>query len=278
VVAFIAQACQSPFKTIQFIISMDHHRGRNNRNSEENLENLIFGTRAVIEAINAGKEIDKIIIQKGLSNQLYSELRKAIKDLDIPIQIVPPEKINRITSKNHQGVLAFVSQITYYEVEDLLADVFEKGKTPLVLILDRITDVRNFGAIARSADCAGVDFIVIPSRGAAQINADAVKTSAGALNRMKVCRVDNLKNSIEYLKESGLQIIACHEKTTSYHFNADLTKPSAIIMGSEENGISNEYLKRSDMQVKIPMVGNIASLNVSVATGIILFEAVKQRL
>ncbi len=277
-VAFIAQACQSPFKTIQFIISMDHHRGRNNRNSEENLENLIFGTRAVIEAINAGKEIDKIIIQKGLSNQLYSELRKAIKDLDIPIQIVPPEKINRITSKNHQGVLAFVSQITYYEVEDLLADVFEKGKTPLVLILDRITDVRNFGAIARSADCAGVDFIVIPSRGAAQINADAVKTSAGALNRMKVCRVDNLKNSIEYLKESGLQIIACHEKTTSYHFNADLTKPSAIIMGSEENGISNEYLKRSDMQVKIPMVGNIASLNVSVATGIILFEAVKQRL
>lgn len=276
--AFIKQACQTSFKTIQFTISMDHHRGRNNRHNEENLENLIFGTRAVIEAINAGKEIDKIIIQKGLSNQLYSELRKAIKDLDIPIQIVPPEKINRITSKNHQGVLAFVSQITYYDVEDVLTDVFEKGKTPLVLILDRVTDVRNFGAIARSADCAGVDFIIIPSRGAAQINADAVKTSAGALNRMKVCRVDNLKNTIDYLKESGLQIIACHEKTESYHFNADLTKPTAIIMGSEENGISSEYLKRSDMQVKIPMVGNIASLNVSVATGIILFEAVKQRL
>lgn len=277
-VTFIEQTRQTSFKTIQFTISMDHHRGRNNRQSEENLENLIFGTRAVIEAIHAGKEIDKIIIQKGLSNQLYSELRKAIKDLDIPIQIVPPEKINRITSKNHQGVLAFVSQITYYEVEDLLTEVFEKGRVPLVLILDRVTDVRNFGAIARSADCAGVDFMIIPSRGAAQINADAVKTSAGALNRMKVCRVDNLKNSIEYLKESGLQIIACHEKTESYHFNADLTKPTAIIMGSEENGISNEYLKRSDMQVKIPMVGNIASLNVSVATGIILFEAVKQRL
>lgn len=246
--------------------------------SEHNTDNLIFGTRAVIEAVHAGKEIDKIIIQKGLSNQLYSELRKAIKDLDIPIQIVPPEKINRITNKNHQGVLAFIAQVTYYDVEDVLADVFEKGKTPLVLILDRVTDVRNFGAIARSADCAGVDFIIIPSRGAAQINPDAVKTSAGALNRMKVCRVDNLKNTIEYLKESGLQIIACHEKTENYHFNADLTKPSAIIMGSEENGISNEYLKRSDMQVKIPMVGNIASLNVSVATGIILFEAVKQRL
>jgi 23S rRNA (guanosine2251-2'-O)-methyltransferase len=257
---------------------MEHNRGRGHRDHELNADNMIFGTRAVIEAVNAGKEIDKIFIQKGLSNQLYNELRKAIKDMDIPIQIVPPEKITRLTSKNHQGVVAFISQITYYEVEDLLADVFEKGKVPLVLILDRVTDVRNFGAIARSADCAGVDFIVIPSRGAAQINADAVKTSAGALNRMKVCRVDNLKNTIEYLKDSGLQIIACHEKTSSYHFNADLAKPSAIIMGSEENGISNEYLKRSDMQVKIPMVGNIASLNVSVATGIILFEAVKQRL
>jgi 23S rRNA (guanosine2251-2'-O)-methyltransferase len=255
------------------------HRHKDDKNRRpDNDENLIFGTRAVIEAVNAGKEIDKIIIQKGLSNQLYSELRKAIKDLEIPIQIVPPEKINRITGKNHQGVLAFLAQITYYETEDLLSQVFEKGKVPLVLILDRVTDVRNFGAIARSADCAGVDFIVIPSRGAAQINADAVKTSAGALNRMPVCREDNLKNIIEYLKESGLQIIACHEKTDSYHFNADLTKPTAIIMGSEENGISNEYLKRSDMQVKIPMVGNIASLNVSVATGIILFEAVKQRL
>ncbi len=257
---------------------MEHrHKDDKNRRNDHD-ENLIFGTRAVIEAVNAGKEIDKIIIQKGLSNQLYSELRKAIKDLDIPIQIVPPEKINRITGKNHQGVLAFLAQITYYETEDLLGQVFEKGKVPLVLILDRVTDVRNFGAIARSADCAGVDFIVIPSRGAAQINADAVKTSAGALNRIPVCREDNLKNIIEYLKESGLQIIACHEKTDNYHFNADLTGPTAIIMGSEENGISNEYLKRSDMQVKIPMAGNIASLNVSVATGIILFEAVKQRL
>lgn len=257
---------------------MEQHKGSERRSREDQSENLIFGTRAVIEAVNAGKEIDKIIIQKGLSNQLYSELRRAIQDLDIPIQIVPPEKINRITTKNHQGVLAFVSQITYYDVEDLLAHVFEKGKVPLVLILDRVTDVRNFGAIARSAACADVNFIVIPSRGAAQINADAVKTSAGALNSLKVCRVDNLKNTIEYLKDSGLQIIACHEKTENYFYNADFTKPTAIIMGSEENGISNEYLKRSDMQVKIPMVGNIASLNVSVASGVILFEAVKQRL
>ncbi len=257
---------------------MEQRRRDAGHQHNHNEENLIFGTRAVIEAVNAGKEIDKIIIQKGLSNQLYTELRKAIKDLDIPIQIVPPEKINRITTKNHQGVLAFIAQVTYYEAENMLATVFEKGKVPLVLILDRITDVRNFGAIARSADCAGVDFIVIPSRGAAQINADAVKTSAGALNRIPVCREENLKNTIEYFKESGLQIVACHEKTDSYHYDADLTKPTAIIMGSEENGISNEYIKRSDIQVKIPMVGNIASLNVSVATGIILFEAVKQRL
>lgn len=276
-VAFITQTCNASFKTIQFSISMEH-RDRDNRHKEQNTDNLIFGTRAVIEAVAAGKEIDKIILQKGLSNQLFNELRKAIHGLDIPLQFVPPEKLNRITTKNHQGVVAFLAEVTYYEVEDMLTRVFEKGKTPLVLILDRVTDVRNFGAIARSADCAGVDFIVIPSRGAAQINADAVKTSAGALNRMPVCREENLKNTIEYLKESGLQIVSCHEKTESYHFDADLTKPTAIIMGSEENGISNEYLKRSDIQVKIPMVGNIASLNVSVAAGIILFEAVKQRM
>lgn len=255
-----------------------NNRGRDNRRPMPNDDNLIFGTRAVIEAVAAGKEIDKIILQKGLSNQLFNELRKAIQGKDIPLQFVPPEKLNRITTKNHQGVVAYIAEVTYYEVEDMLTQVFEKGKTPLVLILDRVTDVRNFGAIARSAECAGTDFIVIPSRGAAQINADAVKTSAGALNRIPVCREENLKNTIEYLKESGLQIVACHEKTESYHFNADLTKPTAIIMGSEENGISSEYLKRSDMQVKIPMVGTIASLNVSVATGIILFEAVKQRL
>ncbi len=160
----------------------------------------------------------------------------------------------------------------------MLARVFEKGKIPLVLIVDRVTDVRNFGAIARSAECAGVNFIVIPSRGAAQINGDAIKTSAGALHRIKVCREDNLKDVIEYLKESGLQIVSCHEKTDQLFFEADFKKPSAIIMGSEENGISGEYLKRSDMQVKIPMPGKIASLNVSVATGIVLFEAVRQRL
>jgi 23S rRNA (guanosine2251-2'-O)-methyltransferase len=243
-----------------------------------NEENLIFGTRAVIEALNAGKDIEKIVLQKGLSNELYNQLRQALKGQTVPLQFVPPEKLKRLTDKNHQGVIAYLTEITYYETEDLLSSVFESGKVPLVLILDRITDVRNFGAISRSAECAGVDFIIIPSRGAAQINGDAIKTSAGALHRLKVCREDNLKTTLEYLKESGLQIIACHEKTENLIYDADFTKPIAIIMGSEENGISSEYLKRSDMQVKIPMPGSIASLNVSVATGIILFEAVKQRL
>jgi 23S rRNA (guanosine2251-2'-O)-methyltransferase len=241
-------------------------------------QNLIFGMRAVIEALNAGKEIEKILLQKGLSNELYNQLRQALKGQTIPLQFVPPEKLKRISDKNHQGVLAYLTEITYYSTEDLLTRIFEKGKTPLLLILDRITDVRNFGAIARSAECAGVDFIIIPSRGAAQINGDAIKTSAGALHRIPVCREDNLKNTIDYLKESGLQIVSCHEKTESLYFEADLKKPSAIIMGSEENGISGEYIKRSDVQIKIPMPGKTASLNVSVATGIVLFEAVKQRM
>lgn len=240
-------------------------------------ENFIFGIRAVIEAIEAGKEIDKILIQRGIAGELFNQLRKALKGSEIPFQMVPPEKIRRLTSKNHQGVIAFVSEVTYYRAEDLLPLVFEEGRTPLLLILDRVTDVRNFGAIARSAECAGVDFIVIPSRGSAQINADAIKTSAGALHRIKVCRENNLKDTIHYLKEYGLQVLACHEKTDKLIYDADLKKPTAILMGSEEDGISAEYLKLCDYAVKIPMQGNTASLNVSVATGIVLFEVIRQK-
>ena len=243
---------------------------------EENT--LIFGTRAVIEAIEAGKAIEKILLQKGLSNELYHQLRQALHGQTIPFQFVPPEKMKRLTDKNHQGVIAYLTEITYYDTENLLDLVYASGKTPLLLILDRVTDVRNFGAIARGAECAGVDFIIIPSRGAAQINGDAIKTSAGALHRIKVCREDNLKDTIAFLKSGGVQIVACHEKTEALIYHADFTKPTAIIMGSEENGISPEYVKRSDVQVKIPMVGHTASLNVSVAAGIVLFEAVKQRL
>ena len=240
-------------------------------------ENLIFGTRAVIEALRAGKEIDKILIQRGLSNDLFRELKNYLKDNPVPFQFVPIEKLKKITNKNHQGVIAILSTISYSRTEDLLQHVFEKGKTPLILVLDRVTDVRNFGAIARSAECAGVDFIVIPSRGSAQINADAIKTSAGALHRIPVCREDNLKDTLEFLHASGLSIVACHEKTDSMIYDVDLKKPLAVVMGSEENGISAEYLKRCDTAAKIPMLGNIASLNVSVATGIFLYEVLRQR-
>ncbi len=242
-------------------------------------EHLIFGIRSVIEALNAGKDIDKILLQKGLNNELFQQLRKALRGKDhIPFQFVPVEKLNRLSDKNHQGVIAYLTEISYANTEELLSQVFEQGRVPLVLVLDRITDVRNFGAIARSAECAGVDFIIIPTRGAAQINGDAIKTSAGALHRLPVCREDNLKNTLLYLKECGLQIVACHEKTETLIYDCDFTKPTAVIMGSEDNGISGEYIKRSDVEVKIPMPGNIASLNVSVASGIVLFEAVKQRL
>lgn len=264
-VAFVTQTCDSSFKTILYSV-----------NSSD--ENIIYGTRAIIEAIRAGKELDKILVQKGISNELFRELKNELQQKQIPFQFVPPEKLKRISTKNHQGVIAFISSVHYYSVEDLLPEVFEQGETPLVLILDRITDVRNFGAIARTAACSGVHFIVIPSRGSVTVQADAIKTSAGALHHIKVCREDNLKNTIDYLKESGLKIVACHEKTDKMLFDVSFDIPLAIIMGSEEDGISGEYLKRSDEQVKIPMQGNIASLNVSVATGMILYEVMRQRL
>src|ERR1035437_5696899 len=241
-------------------------------------EKYIFVIRAVMEAIEAGKEIDRILVQRGITGDLYNQLRKVLKGRDIVYQLVPPEKIKRITTKNHQGIIAYLSELTYYKTEDLLPTVFEQGKIPLLLVLDKVTDVRNFGAIARSAECAGVDMIIIPSRGSAQINGDAIKTSAGALHRIPVCRENNLKDTLTYIKEYGLQLIACHEKTDKLIYSVDFKLPTAIIMGSEESGISAEYLKLADTAVKIPMSGKIASLNVSVATGIVLFEAIDKKI
>ncbi len=239
--------------------------------------NFIFGTRTAIEAIRAGKEVDKIFIQKGLNNELFAELRKLITDGNIPHQFVPIEKLDRITGKNHQGVICFLSEITFHNIENLLPGIYEKGAVPLLLILDKVTDVRNFGAICRTAECSGVNAIIIPTRGSAQINADAVKTSAGALQLIPVCREENLKNTIIFLKESGVQIVACTEKTDDYYYSLDFTQPTAIIMGSEEDGISGEYLKLCDHKAKIPLLGEIQSLNVSVACGVLLYEVVKQR-
>lgn len=230
-----------------------------------------------MEAIEAGKEIDRILVQRGITGDLYNQLRKVLKGTDIVYQLVPPEKIKKITTKNHQGIIAYLSEVTYYKTEDLLPRVFEEGKIPLLLVLDKVTDVRNFGAISRSAECAGVDMIIIPARGSAQINADAIKTSAGALHRIPVCRENNLKETLNYLKDYGIQLIACHEKTDKLIYSVDFKLPTAIIMGSEESGISAEYLKLADKAVKIPMTGKIASLNVSVATGVVLFEAIRQK-
>ena len=232
----------------------------------------------MIEAVLSGKELEKVYVQKGLKGELFSELQKVLRDHNINYQPVPGEKINKIAGyRNHQGVVALLSSIVYSDIEKILPGVFESGKVPLVLVLDRITDVRNFGAIARTAECSGVDAIIIPSRGAAQINSDAIKTSAGALHKISVCRSDNLKSTLEFLSGSGLQIVSCTEKTDKDYTGCDLTLPTAIIMGSEEDGISGEYIKRSDVLVKIPLRGKIESLNVSVAAGIMLYEALRQR-
>lgn len=245
--------------------------------NKPNYNDVVFGIRAIIETIESGKEVDKLLIQKGLSNDLIKQLIKVAKDHSIPFSNVPIEKLNRVTRKNHQGAIAFISSIHYSSLDNVINDTYQKGKEPLILILDRVTDVRNFGAIARTAECAGVDAIVIPSRGSAAINADAMKTSAGALNYIPVCREDNLKNTLNYLKQSGITIMACTEKAKESLYKADFNKPIAILMGSEEDGISPEYLKLSDVQMFIPMTGKIESLNVSVSAAVAIFEAVRQR-
>jgi len=251
---------------------------KNENFKKENSGTMIYGIHAVTEAIRAGKEIDKLFLQEGLKSDLSAELRRITKENDVLYVMVPGAKLDRIAAgKNHQGCVAFISSITYFQIEELLPTIFEAGRTPLLLILDRITDVRNFGAIARSAECAGVDAIIIPYRGAAQVGADAIKTSAGALHAIPICRESNLKDTIDFLKASGLRIASCTEKGSTPHHKTELSGPLAIVMGSEEDGISSEYLKRSDVRVQIPMRGKISSLNVSVATGIILFEVLRQR-
>lgn len=246
---------------------------------EDKLE-MIFGSRPILEAMLAGKTLEKIFLLRGAKSPTTDEIIAEAKKYDVPVVTVPVEKLNNLTRKNHQGAVAFISPISYQPLEEIVTALFEKGKDPLLLILDRVTDVRNFGSIARNAECLGVDAIIIPSRGGAQINADAMKTSAGALNLLPVCREPNLKQTIEYLKDYGVQIVACTEKTEHNltDGNLDMVGPTAIIMGSEEDGISEEYLRRADAKVRIPLLGQIGSLNVSVATGIILYEAMSQRL
>ena len=238
----------------------------------------IFGIRPIIEVIKSGKTIDKLFIQKGLHNESFAILWKLVRENRINYKHVPVEKMNRLTKKNHQGVFAFISPIDFYNIEDVIPNLYEEGKSPLILILDRITDVRNFGAIARTAECSNVDCIIVPEQNSAAINSDAMKTSSGALNNIKICRTWNLKMTLQMLKDSGIQIVSCTEKTNNKIYSVNYQIPTAIILGSEENGISNEFLKFSDEKVKIPILGNIESLNVSVACGVILYEIVRQRL
>jgi 23S rRNA (guanosine2251-2'-O)-methyltransferase len=240
-------------------------------------KNTIFGIRSVIETIKAGKDIDKILIQKGLSGTLIKELLQEIRGTDIPFQYIPVEKFKPWESKNHQGVMAILSEISYQDIENILPLIYESGKDPFILILDQVSDVRNFGAIARTAECAGVQAIIIPEKGSAAINADAIKVSAGALMKIPVCRSKNLHETIKLLKNNGLQIIAASEKSETAYSSVSYTKPTAIIMGSEEKGVTANLLTISDYLVGIPVFGSIESLNVSVATGILLFEAIRQK-
>ena len=241
-------------------------------------QTTIFGLRPVIEAIESGKEFEKIFVQSNLQGPLAKDLLHLLRVRDLPFQYVPLEKLNRITRKNHQGVIAHVSEIIYHKIENILPAVFEKGKVPLFVMLDEITDVRNLGAIIRTAECAGVDAVIVPMKGSAQINAETMKTSAGALNLMPICREKNLVDTLKFLQSSGLQTIACTEKSDKLYNSADLTLPTVFILGSEGTGISAGLLNLSDEKVRIPLLGKIDSLNVSVSTGIILFEAVRQRM
>ena len=239
-------------------------------------DEMVFGIQSVIETLRSDQQIDKLYMERDLSNP---DIQNLAFQNRVTIQRVPTEKLDRLTRKNHQGVVCLVAQVQYVKLSNVIADVFERGEQPFFLVLDRITDVRNFGAIARTAECTGIQCIVIPGRGAAAINSDAMKTSSGALNHISVCREPDLTETIKYLKESGIAVVACTEKSNRdlYERATNLTGPLAIVMGSEEDGISPELLRMVDTHVKIPLLGVVGSLNVSVATGVVLYEAVRQR-
>ncbi|SFI10360.1 23S rRNA (guanosine(2251)-2'-O)-methyltransferase RlmB [Halpernia frigidisoli] len=241
-------------------------------------DDFIFGLRPVMEALEAGKTIDKIFLQNALQGQIYAELKTALAKYGIRANYVPIEKLNRFTRKNHQGVVAFISDIPFYNIENLLPQLFEEGKTPFLLMLDRLTDVRNFGAICRTAECTGIDAIIIPEKGGAPINSDAIKTSAGALYNVKICKEKNLSHTVDFLQQSGVQVFAATEKAQKLIYDVDFSGPSLIVMGNEETGISKEVLHHADEKIKLPLEGKTQSLNVSVACGAILYEAVRQKL
>lgn len=238
----------------------------------------IFGIRAVIEAINAGKDIDRVLIRKGLQGELAQELMQLLRDNGILTRHVPAERLDKITRKNHQGVIAMLSAVPYHQLGNLVPQLYEEGVLPFIVVLDGITDVRNFGAIARTCECAGADAIVIPDHGSVSLGGDAVKTSAGALLHLPVCREHSTFAAVRYLKKSGFKVVAVSEKADINYTTASYTEPTALVMGSEDTGISPDVIKECDTFVSIPMFGSIGSLNVSVAAGVIIYEVVRQRL
>ncbi|MCO4822299.1 MAG: 23S rRNA (guanosine(2251)-2'-O)-methyltransferase RlmB [Flavobacteriaceae bacterium] len=240
-------------------------------------ETKIFGIRAVIEAINSGKSVDKVFVQKGLRGELFGELDSLLRKNAINASYVPVEKLNRLTNKNHQGVVAQISPIEFYDLENLVMNVIESGKTPLFLLLDQLSDVRNFGAIIRTAECTGVNGIIIQKKGGAPVNGDTIKTSAGAVFKVPICKVDHIKDAMFHMQASGIKLIAATEKTDNTVYDVSFKEPCAIIMGSEGKGISPSVLKLADDKAKLPLLGEIESLNVSVACGAFLYEAVRQR-
>ncbi|GHV01280.1 23S rRNA (guanosine(2251)-2'-O)-methyltransferase RlmB [Bacteroidia bacterium] len=241
------------------------------------MDNLIFGIRPVLEAIEAGRQVDRVFFRKEAQGHLQVELRGICRQRGIDVQEVPPQKLDHLVRGNHQGVVARMASIAYLSPEEMLAGKPE-DETPLVVVLDGVTDVRNFGAIARSAECAGAHGIIVPLKNGAPVNAEAIRSSAGALTRIPVCRTGSIRNTVKMLQSHGLQVIAATEKSSELLFDTDMTLPTAIIMGNEEKGISRETLKLCDRQVAIPMIGAVQSLNVSAAAAVMLFEAVRQRI
>ncbi len=237
----------------------------------------IFGIRAIIEAINAGETIDKVFLQKGLRGEIFSDLEALVRQHGINASYVPSEKLNRLTKKNHQGAVAQISPIAFHDMETLVLQTIESGKTPLFLMLDQLSDVRNFGAIIRTAECTGVDGIIIQKKGGAPVNGDTIKTSAGAVFKVPICKVDHIKDAVFYMQASGIKVVAATEKTNTMLYDISFTEPCAIIMGSEGRGINPSTLKVVDHKAKLPLLGDIESLNVSVACGAFLYEVVRQR-
>lgn len=238
----------------------------------------IYGLRAIIEAIREGRPIDKLFIKKDLGGELAAELFALMKQHRIVAQRVPVERLNRICRKNHQGAIAVMASVTYYNLGNLVTSLFDDGVLPFVVVLDGITDVRNFGAIARTAECCGVNALVIAEKGSVSVGGDAIKTSAGALHSLPVCRERSLASAVKFLKESGFKVVAVSEKANINYTLSDYTVPTALVMGAEDKGISPQVMELCDEKVSIPMFGHIGSLNVSVAAGVLMYEVVRQRL